>query len=104
MIQIGDFLHNITDGLAIGVAFSSPIKSLALNTILAIFAHEIPQEMGNASILIQSNFSPVQAMMCNGFVNSSAIIGIIIGILVAGINENFNKIMLCFIAGNFLYI
>jgi len=45
------------DGLALGVAFSSSEKSTVSTTIIAIFAHEIPQEMGNASILLNANFS-----------------------------------------------
>ena len=43
-------------------------------------------------------------MFCNGMVNFSCIIGIIIGIAVASLNEKSEKIMNCFIAGNFLYI
>lgn len=60
--------------------------------------------MGNASILMNSNFSAKQAMMCNGLVNFSAIIGIFIGISVANLDDHTNRIMSCFIAGNFLYI
>jgi len=43
-------------------------------------------------------------MFCNGMVNFSCIIGIIIGIAVASLNEKSEKIMNCFIAGNFIYI
>ena len=36
--------------------------------------------------------------------NFSAVIGTIIGLAIGEINEEFNKLMLAFIAGTFLYI
>lgn len=42
---MGDGIHNLTDGLAIGAAFSSdPIAGFA--TTLAVFTHELPHELG----------------------------------------------------------
>ncbi|EAR94575.1 metal cation transporter, ZIP family protein (macronuclear) [Tetrahymena thermophila SB210] len=104
MNLIADFLHNIMDGIALGVSFTSTTKSKAASTIVAIVAHEIPQEMGDVSILLNSNFSGLQAILCNGIINFSGLIGIIIGISVASLSENAERIMNCFIAGNFLFI
>lgn len=60
--------------------------------------------MGDVSILLNSNFSGIQAIICNGIINFSGIIGIIIGISLASLSENSERIMNCFIAGNFLFI
>lgn len=59
---IGDFLHNFTDGLSIGVAYvASKIfiyiishlidYKMGLITTMAMFFHEIPHEVGDFAIL-----------------------------------------------------
>ena len=50
MIIIGDTLHNISDGLAIGAVFSEGGKSGisgGISTSIAVFCHELPHELGN---------------------------------------------------------
>ncbi|KAI0280845.1 Zinc/iron permease [Russula aff. rugulosa BPL654] len=57
----GDFVHNITDGLALSASFySGPM--IGATTTLACFAHEIPHEIADYSILIRSGFTKRQAM------------------------------------------
>lgn len=53
---IADSLHNFTDGLAIGASFSGG-QGLGLATFLSIICHELPHEIGDFTILIQSGFS-----------------------------------------------
>lgn len=52
MIIIGDTIHNITDGIAIGAAFTQDIAG-GLSTSIAVFCHELPHELG-ALIFIRS--------------------------------------------------
>ncbi|KAF5341754.1 hypothetical protein D9611_001817 [Ephemerocybe angulata] len=57
----GDFVHNITDGLAMAASFyASP--AIGATTTLACFAHEIPHEIADYSILVRSGFTKRQAM------------------------------------------
>ena len=51
-----DFLHNFTDGLAIGSTYLLGRKVGAITT-MTIFFHEIPHEIGDYAILIQNGCS-----------------------------------------------
>ena len=48
-----DFAHNFTDGLAIGASFLAG-QNVGIITTVTIFLHEIPHEIGDFAILIQS--------------------------------------------------
>ena len=39
---LGDFIHNLMDGLALGIAFHDGEQSLIISTLVAIIAHEVP--------------------------------------------------------------
>lgn len=45
MVVMGDGLHNFTDGMAIGAAFSANIAG-GFSTAIAVFCHELPHEIG----------------------------------------------------------
>jgi zinc transporter 7 len=49
-----DFMHNFTDGLAMGASHSSGDGHLALAATLSIFFHEVPHEIGDFTILVES--------------------------------------------------
>lgn len=54
---VGDFFHNIIDGIALGAIFSTGNTSNSISTFVAIVAHEIPQEIGDVGILLNSKFT-----------------------------------------------
>jgi zinc and cadmium transporter len=51
MNLVGDFVHNIIDGLIIAASFLVNIP-LGIATTIAILLHEIPQEIGDYAILV----------------------------------------------------
>lgn len=48
-----DFTHNFTDGLAIGASFLAG-RTTGIVTTVTVLLHEIPHEIGDFAILIQS--------------------------------------------------
>lgn len=64
MIVIGDLLHNIIDGVAIGAAFvANPLTGIV--TTLAVSAHEIPKELGTFGILLSRGWRDQKVLLAN---------------------------------------
>jgi zinc and cadmium transporter len=63
---IGDGIHNLCDGVAIGSAFlvSQPAGMIAT---LAVIMHEIPQEIGDFGLMLRSGFDKQKAIVFNAF-------------------------------------
>lgn len=83
---IADFTHNITDGLALSSSFyASP--TLGATTTVAVFFHEIPHEVGDFALLIQSGFSKRAAMGAQFITAIGAFLGTFIGIAIQAASE-----------------
>jgi zinc and cadmium transporter len=64
LLLIGDAFHNFTDGVIIAGAFLLSMP-LGIATGLAVISHEIPQELGDFAILLDSGYSRQQALFYN---------------------------------------
>ncbi|RNA23420.1 zinc transporter foi-like, partial [Brachionus plicatilis] len=102
MIILGDGLHNFSDGLAIGVSFSSSITT-GVGTSLAVFFHELPHEIGDFAVLRKNGYSMRKALLFNILSSILCFIGALIGLLLGSI-EQFSNWSFLFIAGSFIYI
>lgn len=64
MVMIGDLLHNIIDGIAIGAAFLvNPATGFI--TTLAVSAHEVPKELGTFGILLARGWKDKKVLKAN---------------------------------------
>ncbi|CAF3983564.1 unnamed protein product [Rotaria sp. Silwood2] len=102
MIIIGDGIHNIADGLAIGAAFSENIM-FGVTTAVAIACHELPTELGEYMVLIESGFTFRRALLFNFVSACTAFIGFFIGAGAAQ-NEAARTWIFAITAGTFAYI
>lgn len=98
-----DFTHNFTDGLAIGASFLGG-QSLGIITTLTILLHEVPHEIGDFAILIQSGCKKRKAMFLQLSTATGAMAGCILGLLAENIGEAAVSWILPFTAGGFIYI
>jgi zinc and cadmium transporter len=101
---LSSFVHNFFDGLGIGIGFASGNQNTIIPIVIAIFAHEIPREMGDVGILIKNGFSNVQTVLCNGFINFMSLFGVLAGLGLGNISDETQNYVLVFVAGNFIYI
>lgn len=103
MVIIGDGLHNLTDGMAIGAAFGvDPVTGMA--TALAVLCHELPHELGDFALLLQTGVSLRRAIMLNIVSSVLSFIGMVIGLLIVNVNADFVRWIYAGTAGTFLYI
>ncbi len=103
LIIIGDGIHNFVDGVLIAAAFLTDVK-LGIVTSLAVAAHEIPQEVGDFAILLQSGYSKTKALIYNILASFTTVIG---GVLAYYSLEDLHDALPFFLAlasSSFIYI
>ncbi|CAB3250104.1 unnamed protein product [Arctia plantaginis] len=99
-----DFTHNFTDGLAIGASYIAG-HNIGLITTVTIFLHEIPHEIGDFAILVQSGCSRKKAMMLQLLTAFGAVSGTVLSIYLRGSSDGLvSSLILPFTAGGFIYI
>ncbi len=102
-ILIGDSLHNFCDGIMVAAAFiHSP--NIGIITAFAIFAHEIPQEMGDFLVLINAGFSRKKALLFNVLSGLCSIIGGIVGYFFLSLFLPYIPYILVFAYSSLVYI
>ncbi len=103
LIILGDSIHNFLDGIVIAIAFTAnPL--LGLPTALAIAAHEIPQEIGDFSILLKLKWSKKNIIAVNIIQSLLTIPGVLLGFYMGRLVEPHLPLFLGMTSGIFLYI
>lgn len=98
-----DFTHNFTDGLAIGASFLVGPAVGAVTTI-TILLHEVPHEIGDFAILVQSGCTKRKAMCLQLLTAVGALAGTACSLLAEGVGAAATAWILPFTAGGFVYI
>jgi zinc and cadmium transporter len=103
MNLFGDSVHNLIDGLIIAGSYLASIP-LGIATTIAVVFHEIPQEMGDFSVLIYGGFTKKKALMFNFLTALTAVVGAVIALALGSYLDGFVPLLIPFAAGNFIYI
>lgn len=102
MVILGDGLHNFTDGMAIGAAFSNNIAG-GFSTSVAVFCHELPHEMGDFAVLLKAGMSARKAIYYNILSSVLGFLGMCVGITIGDSPETTQWVFAA-TAGLFVYI
>ncbi|XP_011149779.1 zinc transporter foi isoform X2 [Harpegnathos saltator] len=102
MVVMGDGLHNFTDGMAIGAAFSANIAG-GFSTAIAVFCHELPHELGDFAVLLKAGMSAKQAVFYNLLSSVLCFFGMVAGVLL-GSTPAATSWVFAAAAGIFIYI
>ncbi|MFH1520337.1 MAG: ZIP family metal transporter [Candidatus Micrarchaeota archaeon] len=102
VMVVGDALHNFLGGLVLAASFLVSIP-LGIATLIAILAHEFPQQLGIFGVLIKGGFSRNKAILYSAAAQSTIILGAVAGYFLSGV-QGLSAFLVPFAAGNFVYI
>jgi zinc transporter 7 len=101
---IGDFSHNFTDGMALSASYLAG-GHVGLSTTLAVLIHEVPHEIGDFAILLQSGFTVKAALQAQLLTAVGALAGCCFGYWSGATGDSTQTSwILPFTAGGFIYV
>jgi zinc and cadmium transporter len=103
LVIVGDTLHNILDGIAIGAAFliDAPTGIVAA---IAVAAHEIPQEIGDFGLLLKFGWKRKDVLIVNALSALASTMGALVTFWIGSEAELPVGALLAITAGMFIYI
>lgn len=102
-IILGDSIHNFVDGVLIAAAFLMD-PHLGIVTSLAVATHEIPQEVGDFAILLQSGYSQRKALFYNVLASLTTVLGGVLAYFSLDSLHDSLPYFLALAASSFIYI
>ena len=103
LILWGDAFHNILDGVLIAAAFLTD-PHLGVVTTVAVFAHEIPQEVGDLAILLNGGMTRRRALTLNVAVSLTSIAGAVVAWYLLAQALQWLAYAIAIAAASFLYV
>ncbi len=103
LIIIGDSVHNLLDGIAIGAAFLISVPA-GIVAAIAVAAHEIPQEIGDFGLLLKQGYSRKKVITINALSALMSTVGALMTFWLGSKSSLPVGEMLAITAGMFIYI
>ena len=103
MVLVSDGIHNFLDGVIIAGSYLVALP-VGIATTLAVILHEIPQEIGDFGVLINSGYSKKRALFLNFMTALLAVLGALVVVVLGGVGEFLITWVIPFTAGGFIYI
>jgi len=103
LVLLGDAAHNFLDGAVIAAAAITSIP-LAVSTAIAVFAHEIPHEIGDFAILLHAGYSRSRALLFNAASAAAGVLGAVLSLVFLDAVPRLEPYFLSFATASFLYV
>jgi zinc and cadmium transporter len=103
LILAGDAFHNVLDGVLVAAAFMTDTR-LGIVTAAAVFAHEIPQEVGDLAILLHGGLSRRRALALNLLTSLTSVVGGVVAYFALAEALHLLPYALAFAASSFIYV
>lgn len=102
-VLFGDAVHNFIDGIIIAVSFSVSAQ-VGIAAAIAVFLHEIPQEIADFGVLLHAGYHKRKVFWYNFLTALTAVAGAVTGFLLLAVIEPAVPLFLALAAGIFIYI
>lgn len=103
VIVIGDAMHNFVDGVLIAAAFLQDTTT-GIAAAIAVVMHEIPQEIGDFMVLLESGLSRTRALFFNIVSSLTALVGGVLAWWVLSMAQSLVPYALLLAAAGFIYV
>ncbi len=103
MVIVGDTFHNFVDGIIIAAAFLTDVH-VGIVTALAIIAHEIPQEVGDFAVLLNSGYTKLRAFQMNLISSFATLVGGVLAYFTLQNLQTWTPYLLAIAASSMIYI
>lgn len=102
-VLFGDAIHNFIDGIIIALSFSLSTPAGIAATI-AVFFHEVPQEIGDFGVLLHAGYSKGKVLLYNTLTALTTLVGAVVGYIALPLISGVLPQLISFAAGTFIYI
>lgn len=103
LVVIGDTIHNLLDGIAIGAAFLIDVPTGVVAAV-AVAAHEIPQEIGDFGLLLKFGYERKKVLIINVLSALMSTVGAVLTFWIGSRTDLPVGVLLAITAGMFVYI
>ena len=102
-VLFGDAIHNFIDGVVIALSFNLSFEA-GVATTIAVFFHEVPQEIGDFGVLLHAGYTKAKVFLYNLLTALTTPIGAVFGYIALPFISGFLPQLIAFAAGSFIYI
>jgi len=102
-VILGDAIHNFIDGIIIALSFTVSTE-LGIATTVAVFFHEVPQEIGDFGVLLHAGYTRAKVLFVNVATALTTVAGAILGYLLSSSIEKYIPYFVAVAAGTFIYV
>lgn len=103
LIIFGDTMHNFIDGIVIAATFIVSVP-VGIATSISVFAHEVPQEIGDFGLMLHKGLRPKKIIFVNIFSAAVSLAGATMTYFLGNILSGYIPVLLAVTAGFFIYI
>ena len=101
-VLVGDFMHNVVDGVIIGTGFQLCDRRAGWTIAAATIGHELVQEVADGLILLRrANLTLGQALLANFISGTSIMVGTVI-VLCSDVSSSAQGLLLAFGGGAYI--